>query len=192
MTKRIAVIAMLAIAACGEGDPEEPVSTNPPADEFAPGGTVDLPAVFRDALIGAPAGGTVTWTLNAGSKAVAALDSGLSLTSSGLLTLPDCSFITRGGTFPYSITVTAKSGETVLLSVPITIDERFLGSNVACYILQGETTCRDPNAAGGIVLETGKTVQFYSRVQTTCSTTWSPALPAGACPAGDPAFAFCQ
>jgi hypothetical protein len=75
-------------------------------------------------------------------------------------------------------------------SVKVCADEAFISSAVVCYIISRETVCHDP--ATDITVPTGSTVQFYQLIKSSCTAAYSPALPAGACPATDPAYAFCR
>jgi hypothetical protein len=187
----VLAVAAIALAACGGPASEH----TPPAAGGAPGDSIDLSAVYKDALIGAPGGGTgVTWELtgvNPSSALQAALDNGLSLSATGRLQLPGCGVATAaGGVLPLVVMVTARSGTALLLQVNVTVDERFVSSSVACVIPTAGATCQDP-ATTGLVFETGSAPQFYSRTLTTCRSMWTPDLPAGACPA-TAGFEFCR
>ncbi len=198
--------SLVALAAgCGAANPAPGPGANSPPEThtFEPGVTIDLdalvgvpPVTLRSfmrspgaalALIGSPPGG-YTWKFQDGWGHSLADSAGLSLVGA-LLTTPDCRLPNPPG-WPYAIPVEAWRDGAKFFSITITADERFISSSVVCYIVSGETLCRDPSA--GVTVEAGKTVQFYSLVRATCTTSYSPPLPAGACPATDPAYAFCR
>jgi hypothetical protein len=151
-----------------------------------PGGAVDVHAY----MIGSAEG--LVFRLDPSVDYTAAGNAGLGL-ADGYLTLPDCRLTSDfGGSWPFEVTVQATRGATgpVVWQITFVVDERLLSSAVACYILQGETLCRDP--ANGYIVETGTTLQIYALTKATCTSTYTPPLPAGACPAGDPNFDFCR
>lgn len=206
------VVALVALAVtfpgCGVEDgapPSPPPALVPPPVEpttYGPGSTIDLDALlprtgfrffpFRTprtmlALIGSPPGG-YTWQFKPGWGHGLADAAGLALTGS-LLHTPDCRLPSPPG-WPFPIYVEAVRDGVAFFSITITVDERFIESKVACYLVEGDSRCNDP--AQGITVEAGKTVQFYSLVSATCTKTYEPPLPDGACPASDPNFAFCR
>lgn len=204
----VAALVALAVTFGGCGGTENPppaagANTPPETPTFGPGATIDLDQLIPHeavtwkrllprsvnsalALIGSPPGG-YTWRFQQGWGHGLADGAGLTLVGS-LLTLPDCRLPTPPG-WPYPVPVEAVRDGNVVFSITITADERFIESKVACYLVNGDSLCHDP--AQGITVEAGKTVTFYSLVKATCTTSYSPPLPAGACPS-TPEFAFCR
>ncbi len=185
-TCALAVIALALLAACGGKVGE---ATPGSGGDAAPGTAVDL-----NALIGVPVG-TFTWGVVAAPENSDAFSAGLSLTAAGLLTMPDCRYTSAPPSglpraWPFCVTVTATRNSVVEFSLSVCADERLLSSKVACAMLTGDTLCRDP--ALPITIGVGETVQFFSLVRATCTTTYTPPLPPGACPPLDPLFAFCR
>lgn len=174
-------VAAVALFACG--GPDEGGSAADDGGGYDPGVEVEL-----NALIGAPPGGFV-WRFDPAWGHDIATAAGLSLSSTGLLRTPDCRLPTPPG-WPFAIPVQATQDGAVVYSLTVTVDEKFISSAVVCYIPSGENLCHNP--AEPITIEIGSTIQWYSLVKSTCSTKYSPALPAGACPATDPNYAFCR
>ncbi len=176
-----AVFAALLLAACGGQDVAKPtLPSTVGSEQGAPGDAIDLNAF----LIGSPSG-DVVWQFDGDSSAAYA--SGLSLTAAGLLTLPDC----RWTSWPFTVSLQAFRGGVVIFGIAIVTDERVLSpATVVCVIPSNESVCRDPSVP--LVVEPGVSLQFYSLERWSCSRIYQPALPDGACPLGDPAFAFCQ
>lgn len=185
--RTLAVILAAMLAACGGPDEGGAPDESGPDGGYGPGVEIDL-----NQLIGAPSDSGFLWvTSGTADPNSAAVRAGLSLTPAGKLTLPDCRYSTMVPVpWPFTVTVQAMQNSVEVYRLTITADERFISSAVVCYIPSGETLCHNPTEP--ITVEVGATIQWYSLVKATCTTTYSPALPAGACPASDPNYAFCR